>query len=210
MADKDAAEKILEAYDDVFCDIANVLLFNGKGILSENDIENSSHKSYYRTDGRIHELERDIAKYYKKGKITIATIGIENQTQPDGNMPLRVIGYDGSEYRAQLLNNNQGNSCHPVITIVLYFGYRHRWKKNLSLKERLHIPEELAPYVNDYKINLFQIAYLTSEQVSLFKSDFRIIADYFVHKREHYEACIKAKSLTQQHRLQHIHHLLYL
>ena len=39
------------------------------------------------------------------------------------------------------------------------------------------------PYVNDYKINLFQIAYLTYEQVNLFQSDFKVVADYFVQKR---------------------------
>ena len=43
---------------------------------------------------------------------------------------------------------------------------------------------ELEPYVNDYKINLFEIAWLTDEQVSGFKSDFRIVADYFVQMRK--------------------------
>ena len=38
--------------------------------------------------------------------------------------------------------------------------------------------------MNDYKINLFEIAYLTHEQVEMFQSDFRIVADYFVQKRE--------------------------
>lgn len=54
----------------------------------------------------------------------------------------------------------------------------------MSLKERMDIPEELEAYVNDYRINLFQIAYLTQEQVQSFQSDFRIVADYFVQKRE--------------------------
>ncbi len=195
MAEKDATEKILEYYNDVFCDIVNVLLFQGKEFLSENDIENMSSKSCYKADGKIHELDRDIAKYFKKKNIIISAIGIENQTKPDSDMPLRIMGYDGSEYRAQLLNNRNSHIRHPVITIVLYFGYKHRWNRNHSLKERLRIPKELEPYVNDYKINLFQIAYLTREQVALFKSDFRIIADYLVHKREHHEACIKAKKL---------------
>ena len=44
-----------------------------------------------------------------------------------------------------------------------------------------------SPYVNDYKINVFEIAYLTDEQVKCFKSDFRIIADYFVQKRKNGE-----------------------
>lgn len=42
------------------------------------------------------------------------------------------------------------------------------------------VPEEFRPYVNDYKINLLEIAYLTDEQVKFFKSDFRIVTDYFV------------------------------
>lgn len=37
----------------------------------------------------------------------------------------------------------------------------------------------MQAYVNDYKVNLFQIAYLEKEQIDKFQSDFRIIADYF-------------------------------
>ena len=97
-------------------------------------------------------------------------------------MPLRVMGYDGAEYRAQLLGDN--NSRYPVVTLVLYFGHKTPWSGPLTLKERLNVPAEFEPYVNDYKINLFQIAYLTHEQVELFQSDFKVVADYFVQKRE--------------------------
>lgn len=38
--------------------------------------------------------------------------------------------------------------------------------------------------MNDYKINLFEVAWLTDEQVAGFKSDFRIVADYFVQMRK--------------------------
>lgn len=38
--------------------------------------------------------------------------------------------------------------------------------------------------MKDVEINLFESAYLTDEQVKLFKSDFRIVADYFVQKRK--------------------------
>lgn len=34
------------------------------------------------------------------------------------------------------------------------------------------------------KLNLFEIACLTEEQVRMFRSDFRIVADYFVQKRK--------------------------
>ena len=46
------------------------------------------------------------------------------------------------------------------------------------------VPEELKEYINDYKINVFNIAYLSEEQVNMFTSDFKIVADYFVQKRK--------------------------
>lgn len=184
MAVKDITEKILESYNDVFADIVNVLLFKGRRIMSANELEEQAPRSYYKTDGKIHEIERDVAKRWKNGNVRIACIGVENQTVADPDMPLRVIGYDGAEYRTQLLSENVAAKRYPVVTLVLYFGYDKPWYGPLSLKERMDIPQELDEYVNDYKINLFQIAYLTREQVEQFQSDFRIVADYFVQKRE--------------------------
>ena len=38
MGEKDITEKTLEAYNDVFADIINVLLFDGKQVVRENEI----------------------------------------------------------------------------------------------------------------------------------------------------------------------------
>lgn len=184
MAGKDTTEKILESYNDVFSDIVNVLLFQGKQVLTADELEEEAPRTYYKADGKLHEIERDVAKRWKNGNIRVSCIGFENQTAADPDMPLRVIGYDGAEYRAQLLAENPASRRYPVVTLVLYFGYERPWNGPLSLKERMDIPEELEAYVNDYRINLFQIAYLTQEQVQSFQSDFRIVADYFVQKRE--------------------------
>ncbi len=43
--------------------------------------------------------------------------------------------------------------------------------------------KKLKPYVNDYKLNIFEIAHLPEEAINHFHSDFRIVVDYFVHKR---------------------------
>ena len=116
-------------------------------------------------------------------------------------MPLRIIGYDGASYREQLLKNQTGrkekqqetnNNCkraekkpfYPVVSIVLYIGYKHRWDKSKRLAECLEIPEELKPYVNDYKIHVFEVAYLEEEDLKRFTSDFRIVADYFIQARK--------------------------
>ncbi|MBQ7065353.1 MAG: Rpn family recombination-promoting nuclease/putative transposase [Lachnospiraceae bacterium] len=182
MGEQDSTEKVLEDYNDVFADIVNGLLFYGKEIIHEDQLVNTKDKSQYKADDtKLHEQERDIAKFWKKRKIRIALCGIENQTDIDIDMPLRVMGYDGAAYRSQLLADNKER--YPVITIVLHFGMK-RWRRPHSLLECFRVPKYLKPYVNDYKIHVFDIAYLTDEQVNYFKSDFKIVADYFVQKRK--------------------------
>ena len=49
----------------------------------------------------------------------------------------------------------------------------------------MNIPDGFDDYVNDYKINLYQIAYLSDDQIQKFKSDFRIVAEFFSQKQKH-------------------------
>ena len=182
MGEKDAAEKTLESYNDVFAELVNGLLFNGKQVVKENELKAESENSIYKADGKLHEQERDVAKYWKNGEIRIALYGLENQTSIDSDMPIRVLSYDGAAYRNQL-NLEKEQKRYPVITLVLYFGDA-RWKKPVTLFECLNIPEKLKPFVNDYKINLFEITKLTDSQISCFKSDFKVVADYFVKRNK--------------------------
>ena len=184
MKDKDIAEKILEDYPDVFADIVNGFLFNGNEVVKPEELEDMQLRSAYRAELKLHDMERDVAKRWKKNGIRIACVGFENQTAPDSRMVLRVLGYDGAEYRAQCLKENRNNAPYPVITIVLYFGYEQRWTAAKSLYEAVRVPDELKPFVTDTKINVFEVAWLTDDQVAKFKSDFRIVADYFVQKRK--------------------------
>ena len=177
MAEKDIAEKILEAYNEVFADIVNVLLFHGKEVVKPDELVEQAPRAAYKADGILREIERDVAKRWTKQNIHIACLGLENQTKADRDMPLRVIGYDGAEYRWQL--SQDFPERYPVATLVLYFDYEKHWNGPLNLLDCFHVPEEFTPYVNDYKVNLFEIAYLSEEQVKLFKSDFRVVAEYF-------------------------------
>ena len=181
MGQKDMAEKLLADYNDVFADIVNVLLFDGRDEVSEDDLVETKVKSQYKADdSRLHEQERDVAKILKKDNVKIVLLGLENQTAIDADMPLRCLAYDGASYRSQLLNKSAER--YPVITVVLYFGM-DRWDKSRRLSETVHVPEIWEPYFNDYQAHVFEIAYLSPEQVKMFKSDFGIVADYFVQKR---------------------------
>ena len=108
MGEKDIVEKTLEAYNDVFADIVNVLLFKGERIIQPDDLEDQTPRAMYKADDKIREVERDVAKRWVKNNIRIACIGLENQTKADPYISLRVMGYDGVEYRTQLPDMGAG------------------------------------------------------------------------------------------------------
>ena len=211
MGEKDITEKLLEDYPDVFADIFNVLVFNGERRIKEDELSESIvHSQYKAEDGRLHELERDVTKKWLKNNVSLSMFGIENQTAVEKFMPLRVMGYDGASYRSQLLNlesekrklqklRNEGritekeyaskitkaydNNICPVITIVLYFGTDRHWNESDTLKGILDIPEGLEKFVNDYRVHIFEIAWLSEEQIDMMTSDFKIVAKFFRDKR---------------------------
>ena len=172
MAEKDMTEKALEAFNDVFADIVNNLLFQGRKRILEEDLEQGWEHSVYRGEKSLREQERDTSKYWKKHNIRIAYIGLENETDAEDDMPLRVIGYDGAAYRDQIAyqtdetgKRRKTRDRYPVVTLVLYFGYKKHWDKARTLYEALreNMDADLMPFVNDYRISLFEIAWLTDD-----------------------------------------------
>ena len=182
MAEKDITEKNLEALNDVFADIVNVLLFKGERVVHENELESDTTKSMFKADGEIHEQERDVSKFWKNGEIRISILGFENQTKQDSDMPLRVMSYDGASYKQQLLDKKLKKN-YPVATLVLYFGTKTKWKLPKSLYDCFEVPEKLKPFVSNYKINVFNIAWLSKKTIEMFQSDFKIVANYFRAER---------------------------
>ena len=47
----------------------------------------------------------------------------------------------------------------------------------------LNVDDCLKPFVSDYNINVFEIAFLDEEKRKLFKSDFRVLVDYLYQVR---------------------------
>lgn len=204
MGQKDITEKLLEDYNDVFADIVNVLLFRGNRIVKEESLKETKVKSQYKAEaGKLHEQERDVAKYWQDGNVLVAICGLENQTVEEKYMSLRVFSYDGASYRRQLLSENNENPIVPVVSLVLHFGMKE-WSSPHNLKGVIDIPKELEPYVNDYKANIFNIAFLDDETVQMFQSDFRIVADFFVQKRKNKDY------VPDEHKIKHVDEMLKL
>ncbi len=180
MGEKDTVTKTLESHESVFADILNVLLFDGESVISADELSPADKESQYKVSGEIRSQQRDVSKFWHNTHINLAFIGIENQVAPDKLMPLRVINYDGSVYRNQYkaAQENNDKTCYPVITLVIYFG-KKEWNYGKNLHSCLNIPDALLPFVNDYKMNFYSIKDMQPEQIQKFKSDFRLIAEFF-------------------------------
>lgn len=193
MGDKDMTQKQLLEWEDTFSDIVNTLLLEGKELILPEELTPAKRDSLYKDKELKNRMqERDVAKLWERGGIRLAFLGLENQTDVFRQMPLRIIGYDGAVYRDQLnkMKAEDGTKklplqLYPAITIVLHFDYEHHWTGPRTLKACFpHIPPELDPYVNDYKIHVFEIAWLPDEIIKRFKSDFRFVADYYSQMRK--------------------------
>lgn len=182
MSEKDVTEKILEDYNDVFADIVNGLVFQGEQRVHPSDLrEGYIHSEYRSDDSKIHELERDVIKDWGSSNARIAICGIENQTKPEKYMPMRVFGYEGSSYRTQV--KRKKFTPVPVVTLILYLGTKRHWNYSQNLRDIISVPQGMEDYVNDFKIHVFEISWLTDEELDYFHSDFRIVANFFVQKR---------------------------
>ena len=189
VGEKDLTEKQLFELEDVFADIVNVLLLDGKPLILPEELTPAKKDSLYKDkELKTRMQERDIAKLWTQGNVRMAFFGLEDQTAIDYDMPLRIVSYDGAVYRAMLLERDNATDkfpLYPAITMVLHFDYEHRWTGARTLKECFkNIPPELDPYVSDYKINIFEIAWLSDETIAKFKSDFRYLADYYSQMRK--------------------------
>ena len=181
MKEKDITEKKLLSYNDVFADIINGTIFEGREIVRSEDLTDANPVTQFKDDKNTHrEQIRDVAKLWEKKGVIFSFIGIENQTSLDRDMILRVISYDGATYKNQIGNEH----IYPVFTIVIYWG-KNEWKAPTTLKERIECPTEIIDVVSDYKFKLIDMARLSDEEIDKFRDDFKFIAGILSKKRNY-------------------------
>ena len=187
MAEKDITEKLLTDIDEVFADIYNSLCFNGENIIKPDDLSNASVTTAFISNDVTRGLISDVSKIYKNSNLTLALLNIENQSTEDSDMPFRIIGYEGAKYNSQLISGS--DERYAVATLVLNFNTKKRWSTPKSIKESLKnkYPIELDEYINDYKINVIDVAFMDKEDIEKLNSDFKAVAKYYYLKRNNIE-----------------------
>lgn len=167
--------------NEKFADFFNAVLFGGEQVILPDELEErDTDESVITKHGRYAksiEAYRDNINICKKSlahEVELVILAIESQEYVHYAMPMRVMGYDYSRYKRQYDKNalkykKPGDITHeefvskmkktdkfiPVITVVVYYGVKP-WDGALSLYGILDIPDDMKPFVNDYKMHLVE------------------------------------------------------
>ena len=165
----------------------NNLCFKGDNIIKPDDLSNASVTTAFISNDVTRGLISDVSKIYKNSNLTLALLNIENQSTEDSDMPFRIIGYEGAKYNSQLISGSDAR--YAIATLVLNFNTKKRWSTPKSIKESLKnkYPIELDEYINDYKVNVIDVAFMDKEDIEKLNSDFKAVAKYYYLKRNNIE-----------------------
>ena len=185
MGQKDLTQKNLEYYPDVFADILNALLYEGKQVVQPTELQPAPTETIYPSkNGNLRNQFHDVSKYEMREGIIRLQYTIENETNPNNKLVLRKAGYAGAIYREQY--DRQNKKMYPFISLVLYWGKRkNRTRKSLHSLFSAELPEETMRYIDDARLYLYDMRKLPKDVRQRFRSDMRIIVDYLAEGREY-------------------------
>lgn len=192
--EKDITEKQLEFYPDIAADIVNGICFNGRQEIKAEDIQiYPGNEIIMDASGKHRERMRDVLYQIKLLDICVAYVGVENQSDVDNTMPLRVMGMNLGNYMRQVRGyqseNRKKNALPvtrqiydhqkliPVVNLVLNFG--KPWDGPKSLWDMLDEEkrEYMSDYITDYPIHIIDFRGNPGLYQN-FHSDFRLLAQY--------------------------------
>ena len=189
---RDLTEKNLVEKAEVFADISNVNLYDGRNVIQPENLELLPQEMHYKdSEGKPAKVMADVRMRWRKNGSVIAMIQIENQSEINNIMPIRDLGYIFNNYNEQIKEHQRENErngkrfyarelgddehLQPVITFVLYYG-KEEWKRPLSILDMLDLDEtekkELEPFLLNHKIHLISLSRLDEKEVEKYKSDF--------------------------------------
>ncbi len=152
------------------------------------------------------QRHRDVLKRLYKGK-TFAILGLENQTDIDYTMPLRVMGYNFLSYLNQqrLLEQDKkffskADKLAPVITLVIYYG-ETEWKSHQNLWDMLDIPEELKEFVPNFPINIIDVRHLSEKEIESYSGDVKALFGFLAYDKDSkkLEKFVKENAILFEH-----------
>lgn len=195
MGKTDVAMKEWLEIPEVFAELFNGAVFNGKRLIDANNLaeRNSEYVlSMKSRDGKEEYKQkfRDVVKM-NNSELGLVVLAVENQADVCNIMPVRGMMYDAMAYEKNIrdiINQNEkekkkvpvtkviekGQKLMPVVTLVLYTG-ADEWDGPTCLHEMWNIPEEtkelLKNELNDYKVHIIDANHMTEEEIEKYSDD---------------------------------------
>lgn len=206
MGDIDAKASQYTSRPEVFADLFNFYLYDGKQVIKKEELkkldtvfkEVPNKRSKKKSVERYRDGLREAIIMGDDNAVYMLILGIENQTNVHYGMPVRNMLYDALGYSEQIKENaddhkkgndlmygpeflsgiKKGDKLIPIITLVVYFG-QEDWDGPMSLYDMLDIGDEkLYNYIQNYKLNFISPYRMSYEEMDKLKSNFRLLAKF--------------------------------
>lgn len=143
MAKTDELMKKLFKHKEIFADLFNATLFNGKQIIKAEKLTELNTENIHVDESISSDVNPSILKRYRDlcmrqdDSVLQIMLGCENQSEIDYSMPIRTMLYDALKYTEQqnnleLRKRKDGTYYHsklrkddkvlPVLTLIFYYG----------------------------------------------------------------------------------------
>lgn len=192
MSKKDVMAAIYLRDPSRFADLINGHCFEGEMVIHPEDVQEMDSTQIYTGEKKYFRRYQDLTRKVVY-KAQFVVISVEEQSQVDYTMPIRVMEYDVGRYEQQLQDKrrehrkkkdlsgkeflsgiSKADRFWPVITIVLYFG-KH-WDGARSLQELLELdalPPQMRKFVADYPLYLIEEG--SYPYIERFQTDLRLV-----------------------------------
>ena len=169
-----------------FADAFNAVFFNGQKIVDPAKIDLGEKETCmveWKENETLADIRfRDNIKVVELADAIYCLMAIENQTQADPTMVLRVMEYDVREYLRQMKEGSA--KLKPVITLVMYWKH-NKWKYATTLREMFedsivdYLEQHgLKDYIPDYRMNIFTPEGATTDKLNCFSTDLKDVIAY--------------------------------
>ena len=204
MAKTDELMKKLFKHKEIFADLFNATLFNGKQIIKAEKLAELNTENIHVDESISSNVNPSILKRYRDlcmrqdDSVLQIILGCENQSEIDYSMPIRTMLYDALKYTEQqnnleLRKRKDGTYYHsklrkddkvlPVLTLIFYYGDKE-WTAGKCIHDLIKWPEEpeIKSIVPNYKLNLLWAYQINN--IDKYKSDLQYILSMLKYKEE--------------------------
>ncbi len=171
-----------------FADMCNGILFCGNDVIQPKELQEVGGDVVYWEGQCRRKIIPDKVRLWKG--LFLVIISVENQTMVDYSMVFRMMKEEAVSYerqwkererelwragtlgrKTQLCWYGKNEKFVPIVPIVIYYGTDKKWDGATCLYDMLDMDESLAPFVMNYKLNLFD--YHEYKEFSMFKTENR-------------------------------------